>query len=176
MDPDVAHDPVFAELLLQLELSSRKLRESAAALRSFYLTHHETPLDEGVNEKWRGAILGEDAAQRQQDVEKAAAQLLRYAFEIVPHSNCPLHMEELLQLKAAHQKRLKCRTGWGKTRPHPRGIEEKVSIDGGPPITLVIEPKHWEFTERAKRARSRSEGGDSPLKPTEGTPGLDSPQ
>ena len=140
MDPDVVHDPVYAELVAKHERACRKLRDAVAAMRSFYLTHHKRPLDESSAERWRGA------------------QLLRYAFEIAPHSNDGLHMEEILKLKAAHRERLERRTGWGKAAPHPKGIEEKVSVDGGPPITLVIDPKHYDYTERGKRARARREG------------------
>jgi hypothetical protein len=155
MDPDVVHDPVFQALLVKYEIAGRKLRDSVIAMRSFYLTHHKRPHDETPSEKWRGALLGEDAAQRHIDVEDAAAQLLRYAFEIAPHCNDALHLEELYHLKLAHKERLERRTGWGRPEPHPKGIEEKVTIDGGPPITLVIEPKHWDYTERGKRAAAR---------------------
>lgn len=155
MDPDVTHDPVYQELVAKYELASRKLRESVIAMRSFYLNHHKKPQEETTSEKWRGAMLSETAAQLHIDVEDAAAQLLRYAFEIAPHSNCDLHLEELYKLKLAHRDRLERRTGWGKPTPHPRGIEERVHVDGGPPVTLVIEPQHWEYTDRAKRARDR---------------------
>ena len=163
MDPDVVHDPVFHDLLVKFESAGRKLRESVIAMRSFYLTHHKRPQDETTSEKWRGAVLSEDAAQRHLDVEDAAAQLLRYAFEIAPHSNCDMHLEELYKLKAAHRERLERRTGWGKSAAHPRGIEERVVVDGGPPITLVIDPQHWGYTERAKRAEQRRAMKNSPL-------------
>ena len=158
MDPDVVHDPVYAELVAKHERACRKLRDAVAAMRSFYLTHHKRPLDESSAERWRGALLSEEAVQRHEEAVDAAAQLLRYAFEIAPHSNDGLHMEEILKLKAAHRERLERRTGWGKAAPHPKGIEEKVSVDGGPPITLVIDPKHYDYTERGKRARARREG------------------
>jgi hypothetical protein len=155
MDPDIVHDPVFHELLLKFELESRKLRDAVIAMRSFYLTHHKAPKDETTSEKWRGALLSEEAAARYQNVEEAAGQLLRYGFEIAPHSSCPLHMEELLKLKSAHRERVQRRAGWGYTEPHPKGIEEQVQIDDGPPITWVIKPTSYEFTERARRATER---------------------
>jgi len=172
MDPDVVHDPVFQDLLVKYEIAGRKLRESVIAMRSFYLTHHKGPHDETTSEKWRGALLGENAAQRHIDVEDAAGHLLRYAFELAPHSNDSLHLEELYLLKAAHKERLERRTGWGRSEPHPKGIEEKVSIDGGPPITLVIDPKHWDYTERGKQAAERAASREAiegePAKPHEG--------
>lgn len=168
MDPDVVHDPVFQALLLKFELSGRKLREAVIAMRSFYLTHHKTPQDENSSERWRGALLSESAAQLHQDVEDAAAQLLRYGFEIAPHSNCPLHLEELFKLKLAHRERLEKRMGWGKAEPHPRGIEERVTVDEGPPITLVINPEHWSFTDRGKRSAARRAAREKPaMDPTQ---------
>ena len=157
MDPDIIHDPVFQTLLLKFEVASRKLRDSVIAMRSFYLKHHKAPKDETTSEKWRGALLSEGAAQRHEDVLSAAADLLRYAFEIAPHNDSPIHLEELYHLKLAHKERVEHRAGWKKPEPHPRGIEEKVHVDGGPPITLVIHPKHYDYTERAKRARARRE-------------------
>jgi hypothetical protein len=162
MDPDVAHDPVYADLAAQLERSSRKLREAVAAMRSFYLTHHKKPHDENTSERWRGALLSEAACDLHQKVQEAAAQLLRYAFEIAPHSNNGLHLEEIMLLKAAHRERLERRTGYGRKEPHPRGIEEKVDVDGGPPLTLVIDPQHWEHTQRAARIRERKAQAEEP--------------
>lgn len=155
MDPKVVRDPVFQALLAKHELAGRKLRDAVIAMRAWYLDHHKRPLDENTSEKWRGALLSEDAAQRHQDVVDAAAQLLRYAFEIAPHSNCDLHLEEIYKLKLAHRERLDKQMGYGERRPHPKGIEERVEIDGGPPLTLVIDPKHWEYTDRARRIRER---------------------
>jgi len=155
MDPDVVHDPVYAELAARLERASSKLRQAVVAMRSFHMVHHKRPIDESTSERWRAALLEEEACQRHEDVIESAAQLLRYAFEIVPHKNSPLHMEEILKLKAAHRERLERRTGYGKAEPHPRGIEERVRVDGGPPLTLVIDPKHWGFTQRAERIRER---------------------
>ena len=153
MDPDVIHDPVFQDLLHKFELESRKLRDAVIAMRSFYLTHHTRPLDESTSEKWRGALLAEEACARHEGAESAAADLLRYAFELAPHSNGGLHLEEIMKLKHAHRERLDRRSGWGTPQPHPRGIEEKVLIDGGPAVTWVINPKDYEFTERARRRR-----------------------
>lgn len=155
MDPDIIHDPVFQDFLLKLERSGRKLRDSVIAMRSFYLKHHKRPLDETTSEKWRGALLSEEAVQHHESLVEAAAQLLRYAFELAPHSNDDLHLEELLKLKLAHKERVAHPRGWKKAEPHPRGIEEKVQVDDGPPITLVIEPRHYDYTERAKRAQAR---------------------
>lgn len=152
MDPDVVHDPIYADLAANLEVSARKLRDAVAQMRAFYLSHHKTPLAETTSETWRGALLGELACQRHEAVIESAAQLLRYAFELAPVSNCPIHMEELLKLKAAQKERVVRRTGYGKCRPHPKGIEEKVIVDGGSPITVVINPKHWGYTQRAKNA------------------------
>jgi len=155
VDPDIVHDPVFQELLKKHEVAARKLRDAVIAMRAFYLTHHKRPEDETTTEKWRGAVLGEDAARTHEAAVDAAANLLRYGFELAPHSNCPVHLEELYKLKADHRERLERRTGWGKGDPHPKGIEEQVHVDGGPPITLVFKPSAWEFTERGKRAAAR---------------------
>lgn len=155
MDPDVVHDPVFLDMLHKLELNTRKLRNAVIAMRSFYLKHDANPQDESVSDKWRGAILSEESAARHEAVVDAAADLLRYGFEIAPLSSCPLHMEELYKLKAAHHHRLEVRAGWGKPVPHPRGIEERVQSEDGVPLTLVINPAAWEFTDKAKKANAQ---------------------
>lgn len=162
MDPDVIHDPVYADLAAKLERSSKKLRDAVVAMRSFYLTHHKTPHEESNAERWRGALLSEEACRLHQEVEENAAQLLRYAFEIAPHSSSGLHLEEIMKLKAAHRERLQQRTGYGKKEPHPRGIEERVQVDGGPPLTLVIDPKHWEHTQQAAKIRQRKASREEP--------------
>jgi hypothetical protein len=151
MDPKVTHDPVFQDLVLNYETASRKLRESAIAMRSFYLQHHKKPQDQTTAEKWESSLLSENAAQRHIDVEKAAAQLLRYAYELAPHSNNEDHMSELEQLRLSHHARVEGKAGWGKPEMRPRGYEEQVVIDGGPPITIVIKPEHWDYTEKTKR-------------------------
>ncbi len=156
VDPDVVQDPVFMHLLIKHERAGRKLRDAVIAMRSFYLKHDASPADETTNEKWKGAILSEDAAQKFQDVESAAADLLRYAYELAPISGQALHMEEVMKSKLAHRKRLRERTGWGKPEVGPKGIEEKVRIDKGPPVTLVFRPEAYEFTKRAKKRKPAS--------------------
>ena len=171
MDPDVIHDPVFQQLLLKYELEARKLRDAVISMRSFYLKHATPPIDETATEKWRSAVLAEEACQRHLSVESAAADLLRYAFELAPISSDALHLEEIYKLKLAHRDRTNRRTGWGKTGVHPLGIAERVSIDDGPPITWVISPKNYEFTNRARKRRESSEPAISP----EHTPPLSEP-
>jgi|3_EtaG_2_1085321.scaffolds.fasta_scaffold00329_39 hypothetical protein len=153
MDPDVIQDPVFQHLLLKLESSQRKLRDSVIALRSFYLTHHKRPLDDTLTEKWRSALLGEKTCQLQQKVEDAVGDLIRYGFEIMPNNNSPSHIEDIMKLKAAHMERLRTQAGWGESDPAALGFEEKVLIDRGPPITITIKPSKWDYTEKAKRAK-----------------------
>ena len=157
MDPAVVHDPVFLELLHRSELASRKLRDAVIAMRSFYLAHKKAPLDESASETWRGAILGEEASARFEAANAAQADLLRYAYELAPHGNSPIHLEEIELLRLAHKKRTERRSGWGTCGPTTKGIEEKARIDPGPPVTLVIRPQHYEFTERAKKAKERAE-------------------
>jgi hypothetical protein len=153
MDPDVIQDPVFQQLLTAFERINRKFRDAVIAMRSFYLTHHKAPIDESASEKWRGALLAEDASQKFQDVESAAADLLRYAYEICPNNSSPIHLEELMKLKLAHRKRLEERTGWGTGECGPKGIEEQTLIDDGPPVTIVFRPEAYEFTDRARRKK-----------------------
>lgn len=156
MDPHVLQDPVFQELMHKHELAGRRLREAVVAMRSFHLTTHKPPIDYTPSEKWRAAQLGESAAHRLDEVREAAAELLRYAYEIAPHSSCPQHLSEISSLKKAHKERVGRRTGWKHRDPNQvRGIEEQVSVDGGPPITIVIKPKHYEFSERHRRAQER---------------------
>lgn len=150
MDPAIAHDPVFLQLLTQHEKASRQLRDAVAAMRSFHLNHHKSPQEENTSEKWRGSILGEEAAALFQRVEESAAQLLRYAYEIAPINNDPEHMEEMAQLKRAHRARLKAGVDWSGHRKTIRGIEEKVRIDDGMPVTVIIKPSAYEFTQRAR--------------------------
>jgi hypothetical protein len=151
MDIDVILDPVFEQLLLKYELEARKLRDAVIAMRSFYLKHHKSPQEETTSEKWRGAILSEFACEKHLAVQDAAADLLRYGFEICPKNSSAIHLEELYKLKLAHRERLERRSGWAKPKPGPKGIEEQVKIDEGPPVTVVIQPQHYDFTARAQR-------------------------
>lgn len=161
MDPDVSHDPVFQHLLTHHELASRKLRDAVAAMRSFYLHHHKSPHEETSSEKWRGSILSEEAAALFQRVEESAAQLLRYAYEIAPIHSDPEHMEEMARLKEAHRERLKGGRSWSGHRKTIRGIEEKVHIDDGPPVTVIIKPSAYDYTDRARRKKPAIQGSDS---------------
>lgn len=170
MDPDVVRDPVFQALLSTFEMRGRKLRDAVIAMRSFYLKHHSRPLDETTSEKWRGALLSESAAQTHEALVDAAAQLLRYAFEIAPYNNNHLHMEEILKLKLAHERRLKGDEEWGDPDHHVQGIEEKVTVDGGVPLTLVIKPKYWEFTEKGKQQAARKKPAIPPEQPESSEP------
>lgn len=168
MDPDVTRDPVYEDLAQRLERSTRKLREAVVAMRSFHLKNPKRPHDLSNAERWREALLSEEACRLHREVEENAAQLLRYAFEIAPHSNNALHMEEILEARMAHEERLRSRGGHGKREPHPRGIEERVDVDGGPPLTLVIDPKHWDYTDRARRVKQRQAEREKPAMDTDG--------
>lgn len=153
VDPHVLQDPVFQELLQKHELAARKLRDATAAMRSFHLSTSKDPQTYTHSEKWSAAQLGEAVAQRLDDVREAAADLVRYAYELSPHSSSPEHLEQIQKLREEHEERVRSRTGWKKRRPEQaRGIEEKVQVDGGPPITIVIKPKHYEFTERYRKS------------------------
>lgn len=154
VDPNVIHDPLFQDLLQRQEIASRKLRDAVAALRSFHLSTHKDPQHYTCSEKWRAAHLGENAVHRLEEMREASADLLRYGYEIVPHSSSPEHLEQIQKLREAHEERVKTRTGWKNQRPDQvRGIEEKVQVDGGPPITIVIKPKHYEFTEHYRKRK-----------------------
>jgi hypothetical protein len=146
---------VFQEQLLKAELAAHKLRDAVIALRSYYLTHHKAPSDENLSEQWKSSLLCEAATEAFEASEAAQADLLRYGYELVPRDGTSEQMSLLQELKAAHALRLKLRSGHSESEPHPRGIEEKVSIDSGPPVTVVIHPKHYEFTEKARRAREQ---------------------
>jgi hypothetical protein len=157
MRNDVIHDPVFQHLLSKLEISQRKLRDSVIELRALYLTHDKRPLDDTAEEKWRSALLEEGVSNYQQKVENDVGDLVRYAFEIMPSNNMSSHLEEISKLKAAHKKRLKTQSGWGEGEHTPLGFDEKVIIDGGPPITITIKPSKWSYTEKAKRIKKLKE-------------------
>lgn len=153
MDPDISHDPIFQDLLTQHELAGRKLRDAVAAMRSFFLKHTKNPQDESTSEKWRGATLSEEASARFRCVEESAAQLLRYAYELAPKNSSPEHMEELAELRAAHMSRAKHGGGWVSGRSIMRGIEERVIIDDGPPVTIILKPSAYSYSERANRRK-----------------------
>lgn len=157
MDPDVIHDPVFRDLLLKSELGIRKLRDAVIAMRGFYLRHDKGPQEESTTESWRGAVLSEDAAQKFEAAREAAAQLLRYAYEIAPKSSMFWDMEEVRSAKAAHWERLARVREWSGARKTMRGLEERVHIDEGPPVTVVIRPEHYDFTAKARKARQLRE-------------------
>jgi len=164
MKSDVIHDPVFHHLVLKMESSQLLLRDSVISLRALYLTHDKRPLDDTVGEKWRSALLEEEVSKFQHKVETAVGDLVRYAFEIMPTNNMPSHLEEIRKLKEAHKERLKTRSGWGKDEHTALGFEEKVIIDGGPPVTITIKPSKWSYTEKAKRAKKLREPAIIPKK------------
>ena len=161
MDPDVSHDPVFQDLLTEHELAGRKLRDAVAEMRAFFLKNTSSPNDETTTEKWRGAILSEDASAKFRVVEETAAQLLRYAYELAPKNSSPEHMEELELLRAAHMRRAKYGGGWSSGRRIMRGIEEKVIIDDGPPVTIIVKPSAYIRPGRARRKKPAKPGGNT---------------
>lgn len=138
---DVLQDPVFQDLVRRHELAVRRLREDVVRMRHHYLHHLKRPADESAAEQWKAATLQNAACERLEEVRDSAAELLRYAFEVAPHSNDPEHLSSIAAARAAHEKRLTERTGWG-TRPIlPKGPEEQVRLDDGAPFTIVLKPQ-----------------------------------
>lgn len=133
---DVYQDPLFLDLVRRHETAVRRLREDVARLRAHSLSHEKVPTDPGG--KWHAAKLQEAAHHQIDAVRDAAADLLRYAFELVPHSNDPELLADLAALRSAHKQRLAQRTGWGQAPLQLRGPEEKIHVDGGPPLTIVL--------------------------------------
>lgn len=157
MDPAVLGDPIFRELLVEYENTGKKLRDAVIALRSFCL---RLPLDQdSVAQQWKVSNLSDDLSSKLVKHQDAAAQLVRYGFELSAHSNDPAHIAEITKLRAAHFDRLLCRPGSLKdSRPVIRGIEEKIDVnDGGPPVTIVIKPQHYDLTDRAKRSSQKKQ-------------------
>jgi hypothetical protein len=133
---DVFQDPVFQDLVHRHELAVRRLREDVVRLRAHSLSSNGVP--ETVGELWLTAKLQEAAHYQIDAVRDTAADLLRYAFELVPHSADEELLAEIAVLRAAHKQRLAQRTGWGSAPLQLRGPEELVRVDGGPPITIVL--------------------------------------
>ncbi len=133
---DVYQDPIFQDLVRRHELAVRRFREDVARLRAHSLDNARIPDDTGS--KWLAAKLQEAAHHQIDAVRESAADLLRYAFELVPYANDPELLEDLAKARAAHKERLAQRTGWGKAPIQLRGPEERVQVDGGPPITIVL--------------------------------------
>lgn len=138
---DVLYDPVFQDLVRKHELSVRRLREDVQRLRSYYLSHHKRPAEDSVSERWMAATLQNAAADRLEDVRESAADLLRYGFELAPFASDDDHMAAISAAKAAHMKRLEERTGWGKRPIFPKGPEEQIKVDDGPPLTFILKPE-----------------------------------
>jgi hypothetical protein len=135
---DVLLDPIFHDLVRRHELAARRLRESVLALRAWHLDHVKHPGEETAGEKWRSASL-QNAAHHALDVLRdAAADLVRYGFELAPYSNDDEHRAEIAASREAHRERVEKKTGWGKGLIQFRGPEEKVRVDDGPPITIVL--------------------------------------
>jgi hypothetical protein len=133
---DVSSDPLFQDLVHRHELAVRRFREDVIRLRAHSLFTEKVP--ETVSERWWMAKL-QEAAHHQIDVVKdTAADLLRYAFELVPHSSDEELLAEIARLRAAHRQRLAQRTGWGQAPLQFRGPEELVMVDNGPPVTIVL--------------------------------------
>lgn len=139
---DVLHDPVFHDLLHQHAKAARRLRDSVLALRAWHLDHVKHPGEETTSEKWRSATLQEDAVRSLEMVKTAAEELLRYGFEMAPHSGETEHITSIRAARSAHRERLK-RFSLGKygSQEASTGPEEKIYVDDGPPLTIVLKPK-----------------------------------
>lgn len=133
---DVYHDPVFQDLVRRHELAVRRFREDVARLRAHSLSNEQVPAD--ASGKWLAAKLQESAHHQIDAVRESAADLLRYAFELVPYNADPELLADLAKAREAHRERLAKRMGWGKAPLQLRGPEEKLHVDGGPPITIVL--------------------------------------
>jgi hypothetical protein len=141
---DVLHDPIFHDLLQRHARAARRLRDSVLALRSWHLDHGKHPGEETVSEKWRSASLQEDCVKAFEFERDTAEELLNYGFELAFHSSENEHIEDIRSKIAAHKKRLEEKTGWGSRPIELRGPEERIKIDDGPPITIVMKPKQPE--------------------------------
>jgi len=135
---DVMYDPVFHDLVRRHEIAARRLRDSVLALRAWHLNHVKHPGEENHSEKWRSAHLQNCAVAALETLRDAAADLVRYGFELSPHSSEAEHIAEIAASRDAHKTRVEKRTGWGRGPIHPKGPEEQVRIDDGPPITIVL--------------------------------------
>jgi hypothetical protein len=132
---------MFHDLMQRHSKAARRLRDSVLALRSWHLGHEKHPGEQTVTEKWRTASLQEDVVKSLDMVRDAAEDLLRYGFELAPHSAEHSHIEEIAKRRVAHKKRVEEKTGWGSRPIELRGPEEQVKVDDGPPITIVLKPK-----------------------------------
>ena len=135
---DVIHDPMFQELVRHHELAVRRLREDIIRLRAHYLELVKHPSEHSTSERWRGASLQEAVSESLDKVRSSADELVRYGFELAPYGTDAEHLDGVAASRAAHTKRLTERTGWGQKRIELRGPEEKIHVDGGPPITIVL--------------------------------------
>lgn len=136
---DALYDPIFMDLVHRHETAVRRLREDVARLRAHYLqAATKGPQEDSLHDRWLAATL-QSAAHHQLDlVRESAADLVRYGFELAPHSADPEHLAAISAAKAAHLKRLEERTGYGRRPLELRGPEEKVKLDGGAPFTIVL--------------------------------------
>jgi len=122
--------------------AARRLRDSVLALRSWHLDHVKHPGEESTSEKWRSATLQDDVVKSLDMVRDAAEDLLRYGFEMAPHSSENEHLTSVNAARTAHRERLKrCNLGKYGSREEPTGPEEKIYVDGGPPLTIVLKEK-----------------------------------
>lgn len=136
---DVFLDPIFIDLVRRHELAVRRLREDVARLRLHHLrAATKGPQEDGLHDRWLAATLQQAAHHQLDVVRETAADLVRYGFELAPHSADPEHLAAISAAKDAHKKRLDERTGYGERRLELRGQEEKVQIDGGAPFTIVL--------------------------------------
>ena len=162
MDPDVFLDPVFQELLIKHERAGRKLRDAIIAMRGWFLKHDKSPQEETTNEKWRSALLSEEASALHLAVQDTAAELLRYGYELAPMSNSLAHMASLRVIRQEHRKRLAARDRWMGHRRTTQGIEEKVWVDGGPPLTVIIKAPGGGLTKRPRAKKPAISDNEPP--------------
>jgi hypothetical protein len=137
---DVLRDPLFQDLVRRHELAVRRLREDVSRLRSHHLDHAKSPAEETLGERWRSASLQIAAKDSFDKVHDTAADLLQYGFGLTPHSADSSYLSEIAALREQHHQRI---AGPSQNlRPlYHRGPEEKVKVDDGPPITIVLRPQ-----------------------------------
>lgn len=162
MDPRILHDPAFHELLKSLEVAAKRLRDTVIALRAFYLDHNKAGHEETQAERWKGALLSSDASAAHEKLEDAAAGLLRYGYELAPHDDSEDHRKQIEHLKEKQYQRILTQRSESTSVEHPRGFEERVHVEEGHPLTLVIRPEYWHYTERAKQTLERKQPAINP--------------
>ena len=92
-------DPVYKRLLWLYDRAVREHKKTMVALRRYYLNSDELDVT-------KAALLQQAAHNAEHVLSEASSNLTKFAWELVPHSKDPDHLEYIMCAKIAAKERI----------------------------------------------------------------------